>query len=279
MLGRVAYGQTQYAHSGSTPKWKIFQELIIFAEVKTHATSKTFKSFIKLLDEFNIAAVLSRLFKEYVLIADFSLSLFIKKVWTEMLSVLDGIGTYTHKLLKEFLSAKDFLQKTLSRFVVFVDNIIIQGKYNIKMYRMLIENISVLQSLSTHTFKILQELISVRDTFLGNLGLLLKEFLSVRERVVKNINKIFTETLLSVENFATFISGQIFFEYLLVKEGVIKKTSKIFQSAIIVFDKIRNQLNGFIIRWDKKARQTTTWVKQESPETIWEKKQRRSIED
>ena len=282
MLGRVAYGQTQYAQSGTevVSKSELFQETLEVLGSRSFLTKKTLIGLLEISEAFNPRVFFTKVFVEIVSIVD-SLSKFTSKGLEELLTVVDSGKTSIVKAFVDLLelvedfSPRVFIAKSFVELLSIVDNL---SKFTSKGLQ---EFLTVVDSAKTSIGKILVDLLEVVEDF-SSTTLRIKVFVdNILVSLVSTISleKVFSESITILEDFAKRLKGVVLKEYLEVQQSLVRVTSKVFADLIGLSDTLKKWLNGFFIRWTKRPVVSTEWTKTESSDTEWEKKTIRTIED
>jgi len=188
MLGRVAYGQTQYAQTSVISyKGKTFKELLVLGELRTFLTSKTFITFLEVLDNAQIFAL--KVFKETISLFD-NVKRALNQKWIETLSLVENVKKSVSQILKETLGVKDQFVAMLCKLINFVEhiNLFFVGKFSLK--KIFLEGLAL-----------------VEDFLMRAKGLVFKEYLEVREAISFRTFKIFQEILGLLDIIRKYLNG------------------------------------------------------------------------
>lgn len=188
MLGRVAYGQTQYAQSGqAASKTETFQEFLSLVESRSFLTRKSFTGLIGVLD--NVETLASKGFAEYLLLTD-PIKKNIVQVWQETLSLADNIGRRVLITFQDILSLSEGSSTVWTKTKSLVENIIVSFSGNFSLT------------------KILSEALTLTEDYLAGLrGIIFKEYLEVHDVVVKTISKTLQEVVGVVDSIKKYLNG------------------------------------------------------------------------
>jgi len=190
MLGRVAYGQTQYAHSGtSAAKTEFFQELLALAEVKSFLASKTFVSLVTILEGFSVKVFYMKIFTEYLLLVD-SLRTLVSKTLQELLGLSEAIQKGVGKVLQELLSLSEDSSSILYKFKTLTENLVVSFIGGFSLQKSFLETVSILEDYAS---------------FLG--GMVLREYLVVQDLIVTSASKTFADLIEVGDSIKKWLNG------------------------------------------------------------------------
>ncbi len=188
MLGRVAYGQTQYAQTSVISyKGKTFKELLVLGELRSFLTSKTFITFVEVLD--NIQTFALKIFNERISLFD-DIKRSLSQKWIEVLNLIESIKKSISQTLKETLDVRDQFVAMLCKIISFVEyvNLLFVGKFSLK--KIFLENLGLIE-----------------DFLMRAKGLVFREYLEIREAISFRTFKIFQEILGLLDIIRKYLNG------------------------------------------------------------------------